>query len=63
MIRQKEISNFVERYFCLTTIMAVVAIILASCSVDTNGYYSKGSSGATKCVKKSEFFEECSSRK
>jgi hypothetical protein len=63
MRRSKKVREFVEKYFCLTTIAAVVAIVLSSCSIDTNGYYSKGSSGATKCVKKSEFFEECSSRK
>lgn len=63
MIRQKCISSFVERYFCLTTMMAVAAIILASCSVDTNGYYSRGGSGKTTCVKKSDLLTECSSQK
>jgi hypothetical protein len=63
MRKRSRIAAIVERYFCLTTTMAVITIILASCSIDTNGYYSKGSAGKTECVKKTEFLEECRSQR
>jgi hypothetical protein len=43
--------------------MAVITIILASCSIDTNGYSSRGSAGKTECVKKTAFLEECRSQR
>lgn len=58
-----KVFEFAEKYFCLTTIAAVIAIVLASCSVDTNGYYSKGIPGSVTCIKKTERIEECKSQK
>lgn len=58
-----KVRAFVERYFCLTTIAAVIAIVLSSCAIDTNGYYSKGSTGKVECVKKTDNLEECRSQK
>lgn len=58
-----KVFEFVEKYFCLTTIAAVIAIVLSSCSIDTNGYYSRGATEKVECVKKTDRLEECRSQK